>query len=295
LIWVAALIPIPLLFGSYEIKEGEKANSPSVIADGRQFRADSLTASIVLFALVGQRSGLPLDQIAAAAISLLIIRSGWEILVSGMRVLLDASIDTKTLEKIRSLIMDEPAVSKITEVIARNSGRFLFVEASISLKVLDLDRAHQISRRIEEKIRSKIPNVDRVLIHYEPHRKERLKYALPLEDLDGRISQHFGEAPYFALLDINLKDLMLEKHELIANPHKDLAKGRGLKVAEFLLKYKPDFVLAREDLSEKGPGYALAEAGVETIQTDAHSQIELVDQLMASLREKRMDGKVGTI
>jgi cation diffusion facilitator family transporter len=280
LLAVATLIPIPLIFGRYEIREGKRTNSPSLIADGNQFSADALTASIVLFALIGQRFGLPVDNLAAVIISVFIVKAGWEILISGMRVLLDASVDAETLQHIRALILAEPAVSEVKDVIARNSGRYLFVETSVSLKIADLAKANLIGQRIEARIKGEISNVDRVLIHYEPAHKKMLRYAVPLADLHGKISQHFGESPYFALVDIDIRTRELRKQEIIANPHKDLPKGKGLKVAEFLLGYKPDIVMAKENISKKGPGYALAEAGVIIIQTEASSLEEQALQVV---------------
>lgn len=50
---VAAIVPVPLLFGIYEIRVGERYGSPSLVADGRQFRADVLTESVVFAALAG--------------------------------------------------------------------------------------------------------------------------------------------------------------------------------------------------------------------------------------------------
>jgi len=285
LLAVAALIPVPFIFGSYEVNIGKKANSPSLIADGSQFKADVLTSSLVFLALLGQRFGLPLDRYAAIVIALFIIKAGWEILLGGMRVLLDASVNAETLEKIRSLIRDEPAVSTVTEVIARNSGRYLFIEASVTLRITDLKRAHLASQRIEEKIRNEIPNVDRVIIHYEPLIKSQLRYAIPLAGLGGKVGKHFGESPYFALIDIDLKQRRLQGQEVIVNPHEDLPKGKGLKVAEFLLSFKPDVVLTKESLAGKGPGYAFAEAGVETVQTEAGSLEELVEDLLSGLED----------
>jgi len=285
LLAVAALIPIPFLFGSYEVSIGKKANSPSLIADGSQFKADVLSSSLVFMALLGQRFGLPLDRYAAVIIALFIIRAGWEILLGGMRVLLDASVNADTLEKIRSLIRDEPAVSTVTEVIARNSGRYLFIEASVTLRIKDLKRAHLASQRIEETIRNEMPNVDRVIIHYEPLIKSRLRYAIPLSSLGGKLSKHFGEAPYFALIDIDLKQKRLQGQEVIINPHKDLPKGKGLKVAKLLLSYKPDVILTEESLTGKGPGYAFAEAGVETMRTEAESLEELIEDILSGLED----------
>ncbi|NYT01751.1 MAG: cation diffusion facilitator family transporter [Methanosarcinales archaeon] len=278
---VAALIPIPLIFGSYEIREGRRARSPSLVADGSQFRADALTASLVFFALVGQRMGYQLDRAVAAVIALFILRAGWEILLSGMRVLLDASVDSKTLESIRSLIEADPAVTSLQDVTARNSGRYLFVEASIATRTADLQKATQVGRRIESRIRDRFSHVDRVLIHYEPQSRTHLRYAVALSDSGGQVSSHFGQSPYFALVDLDVGNRRLIRQAMVSNPHLDLAKGRGLEVARFLLSHKPDVVISRESLSGKGPGYAFAEMGVETVRTDESTLSEVIEGLQS--------------
>ena len=99
--------------------------------------------------------------------------------------------------------------------------------------------------------------------------------------MGGRLSRHFGESSYFALVEMDFEEMKLVRQEIIANPHKDLSKGKGLKVAQFLLGFKPDVVFSIEGLEGKGPGYAFAEAGVETVQTDA----ETLEELMADLLE----------
>ncbi|MHB8118252.1 MAG: cation diffusion facilitator family transporter [Methanothrix sp.] len=277
---VAAIIPLPFLFGSFQIRVGKQTGSPSLIADGVQHKADVLTSALVFLALIAQSVAFPLDRIAAAIIALVIVKEGWEILVDGMRVLLDASVDAKTLEKIRVLIMESPEVASIKELVARNSGRYLFVQANLILRITDLKRAHLASERIESRIRRELPHVDRMLIHYEPSMQSSLRYASPLQDVQGTLGEHFGESPYFALVEIDLQEMKLAKQEIVANPYKDLAKGKGLKVAQFLLTYKPDVILCKESLSGKGPGYAFAEAGVKTTQTGAKTLEELVNSLL---------------
>jgi predicted Fe-Mo cluster-binding NifX family protein len=201
-----------------------------------------------------------------------------------MRVLLDASVDTLTLKKIRATIEAEPAVSAIKAVTARNSGRYLFVEVNVALRIIDLKKAHQASERMEKKIRETVPHVDRVLIHYEPQTRTKIRYAIPLASSGGQVGKHFGESPFFALVDLDARNGLLLRQEVVANPHKDLAKGKGLKVAEFLLARKPDVILTRESLSGKGPGYAFAEAGVETVQIEAESLEKIIEDLLAELR-----------
>lgn len=286
---VAAIIPLPYLFGSFQIKAGERTGSPSLIADGVQHKADVLTSSLVFLALIAQSVSLPLDRIAAAIIALVIIKEGWGILVSGMRVLLDASVDAQTLERIRGIILEAPEVVSIKELVARNSGRYLFVQADLTFRIADLKRAHLASERIESRIKKELPQVDRVQIHYEPLIESRRRYATPLEDMQGTLGMHFGESPYFALLEIDFENMSLVRQEIVSNPYKDLSKGKGLKVARFLLGLKPDVIFSKESLEGKGPGYAFAEAGVETVQTD----IKNLEELVADLLER--EGRIANL
>jgi cation diffusion facilitator family transporter len=278
---VSALALVPYLFSRYEIRAGKKYNSPSLIAEGKQFRADVLSASVVLFALLAQYFGVPLDRIAAGIVAIFIAYAGWGLLSSSMRVLLDASVDSETLSQIHSIIETEPAVISIKDITGRNSGRYIFIEATVTLRVSDLAKAHRISQRIENKIKETRCCVDRVLIHYEPETKTQLRYAVPLSNSRGAIGQHFGESPFFGLIDIDTRTNLVIKQETLANPYLDLKKGKGIKVAQFLLSHKPDIVVTKEDLTGKGPGYAFADAGVQTLQTETQTVDELVEQLLA--------------
>jgi cation diffusion facilitator family transporter len=283
---VAALIPVPYLFGAYQERVGRRFNSPSIIADGIQHKADVLSSSIVFFAMLGQYLAFPLDRIGAVVISLFILRSGWEILKAGMRVLLDASIDYETLEVIRSIILAEPVVTEVRGVTGRNSGRYIFVEADVVLRLSDLERAHLVSGRIEDTIRTQVPNVDRVIIHYEPWQKTKIRYAVPLAEPRGSISPHFGEAPYFALIEIDLIAKRIERQEIVENRYAGTERGKGIRVAEELLSSKVDAVITREDLTGKGPGYAFSNSGVLMEMTDATMLTDLIDELLLRLYEE---------
>ena len=72
---------------------------------------------------------------AALIIVVLIAWVGVKIAVDAIRVLLDASLDFKTLTTIREIILENPQVSKINVLTGRNSGRFKFIEADLALKV----------------------------------------------------------------------------------------------------------------------------------------------------------------
>lgn len=279
LIGVALSATIPLAFSYYEMRVGRQLNSPSLMADAQEYRAHVFSSGVVFLAMIGQLVGFPLDRYAALIIVVLIAKTGWELLVNGMRVLLDASLDAETLNQVRAIIQNDPVVTEIQSVAGRNAGRYRFLEADVVLRVDDLEKAHQASRRIEETIRAQVPHVERVRIHAEPQVRTHLRYAVPLADQAGVVSPHFGEAPYFALLTVRTADGQVERQEILANPHAAVDKAKGIRVGEWLVELKADVVVLHEDLHSKGPAYVFADAGVETRLTEATTLAEVVGQL----------------
>ena len=266
---VVVATAIPLVFSHFELRAGQAANSPALIADAREYRTHVFTTGVVLAALVGQWFDVPLDRVAALVIVVAIGKTGWELLADGMRVLLDASLDAETMHKIRQTIAAEPTVAEVLQVTGRNAGRFRFVEAEVALRVRELEKAEAATQRIEAQVRQACPYVDRVLIHAEPVQRTHRRYALPLADPNGALSEHFGEAPYFALLQVRLADGAVEEQRILANPFLEEDKAKGIQVAEWLVEQKADTVLLKEDLRGKGPVYVFGDAGIELERTDA--------------------------
>jgi len=61
------------------------------------------------------------------------------------------------------------------------------------------------------------------------------------------------------------------------NPFSGDPKGRGIKVAHWLIEHKVDALVTLDDIGERGPGFALGEAGVEVVLTSK----DTVDQALA--------------
>lgn len=281
---IAALVP--WLFSRYELRIAQAVNSPSLTADALEFQAHVLSSGVVFASLLGQWIGWPLDWPAALLIVVWIVHAGWETLISGMRVLLDASIDAETLERIRRIIERQPAVVEVRSLVGRNAGRYRFLEAEIGVRSRSLDKAHQVSHAIESEIRREIPFVERVLIHIEPVSKAAVRIAVPLTDQTGLASQHFGLAPYFALVDKQKETGQIISQMIIASPFAGYPKGRGLEVAHWLLEQHVDAVVTPDDIRDKGPGHALGDAGVTVIVRD-------VSTLAEAIREPLADGVAG--
>jgi cation diffusion facilitator family transporter len=269
---------IPLAFSHFELRAGQEANSPALVADAREYRAHVFTTGVVLAALAGQWFDLPLDRIAALVIVVAIVKTGWELLADGMRVLLDASLDPETLVKIREAISAEPTVSEVIDVTGRNAGRYRFVEATVTLRVQELERAEAATQRIEALVHEACPHVDRVLVHAEPVHRTHLWYALPLADREGALSEHFGDAPYFGMVQLRLADGAIEEERTLSNPFLNQEKAKGIQVAEWLVEQKADIVLLKEDLHGKGPVYVFGDAGIGLEQTGAGTIGEAMEE-----------------
>ncbi len=273
-IWITSASVLCIIFitygySRYATKVGTEINSPSLIADARHIGVDMFSSAMVLVVLLSSFAGVNLDRISAFIIVVIIAWSGGKILIDGIRVLLDASLDYKTLSLAEKLILAEPQVMEIQHLMGRNSGRYKFIEADISLKTHDLNRAHFIADRIETNIKSQIKNVDRVLIHYEPSKKENLIYAVPLEYANQqRISRHFGEAPYFGLITVRIKDKKAIEQKVVANPFTKADRGKGILAAELLNKHLVDVVITKESFEGKGPYYVFSNAAVDNLITD---------------------------
>jgi predicted Fe-Mo cluster-binding NifX family protein len=169
-------------------------------------------------------------------------------------------------------------VDRLAWVTGRNAGRFRFVEAELTLRVRDLEKAEAITRRIEERIDQAVPHVERVLIHAEPVERTHLRYAASLADANGALSQHFGEAPTFALVTARLEDGAVTERRMLPNPYLDEDRGKGIRVAEWLVEQKVDVVFLKESLRGKGPVYVFGDAGVEMRETGARSLEQALEE-----------------
>lgn len=285
---VGLTVLVPYLFSRYELRVGRAANSPSLMAEARHFQTDVLSSSIVFVSLVAAALGIAVDRIAALLIVPFIAKSGWDLMVDGMKVLLDASLDTDTLAHVRSIIDSYPGVAEVNSVIGRNSGRYRFLQADIEVRTANLEKAHRLSDKLEEAIKEQVSNVERVVIHYEPQVKTSYTYGVPLQSATGLVSEHLGRAPYFALVELRVQDGTLVRQEILANPYQELEKQKGLQAAKMLVGKGVDVLLVKENLEGKGPSYVLADAGVETRSTEAEYLSQIVEALQGAERDERL-------
>jgi cation diffusion facilitator family transporter len=278
-----SIILVIAIFSRFETKKAKALNSPSLRADASHWYSDIASTALVLLALLGARIGYPiLDRVAALIMVGVIAKVGWDILKDSMKTLLDASVDPITLDRIRNVIRRFSQVREIKSIQARNSGRFVFVRTNLTFGIKKLAQAHQLSEEIERSILKEIPQVDQVTIHYEPVKKDFLIYALPMEEDKQRLSDHFGDAPYFYLIRISTEGHIVQEEKILRNPYLEEEKGKGIKVSEWLLQNGVDTVYTRKTFDGKGPSYVFSNADVEVIITEDKTIDEIHRKLTPS-------------
>ena len=260
---------VPLIFSHFQMRVGLAGHSPALIADAREYRVHAFTTGLAIVGLASQWLGMPLDRLAAGLIVVAVLKTAWDLLADAMRVLLDASLEAETLSAIRAVIEADPMVTQLNWVTGRNAGRYHFVEAGLSLRATSRKKVEVALRRIENAVRKAVPRIERLVVQLEPAASADACYALPLAEVDGPISEHFGEAPYFVILTLRGDDQSLVERRVVSNPYRTLERGKGIRVAEWLIGQKVDVVLSREVLHGRGPAYVFRDAGVELKATEA--------------------------
>jgi cation diffusion facilitator family transporter len=259
---------VPVLFGVYEVRIGRQGNSPSLIAAGQEFKMHAFSSGAVLLGLAGQAIiGWELDRWAGLIVVIFILQTGWELSKDAVRALLDASLGAETLNTVREILDADPLTVQVLSVIGRNSGRYRFIEANVTLRTHDLNRAEIASHRMEQAVQSAVPHVERILIHSSPTRVEKRVCAVPVVEDSQLLTDCFCHADSFHLAVINGPDGQIEKNSVYRNPFLELEHGKGIQLGKWLVKHKVDLVVTPKDLDGKGLAYVLSDAGVEIRQT----------------------------
>ncbi len=125
---------------------------------------------------------------------------------------------------------------------------------------LQLEKAHEISERVEAKVKKEMPEVDHLIIHLEPSLWGQLRVALPVEGkngLESKVAERFGQARRFVFVDTEGGRVISVFSEENPSAKK---KGMGIETAKFLLNHKVDVLIDGE--LGRGPFDSLKKEGV---------------------------------
>lgn len=158
LIIVASAVVAKLLLGTYVKRTGKRVNSASLEASGSDAMFDSIiSASVLLCALIYIAFGLSLEAYAGVVISIVIIRSGVEMLRDTLDDILGKRYDSEELQAIKNTIAEDPDVCGVYDLILhaygpdRNVGS-VHVEVRDEMTATEIDKMERrISKNVYEK------------------------------------------------------------------------------------------------------------------------------------------------
>lgn len=283
---IVLIIIIAFVFSRYELRVGLEVGSPSLVADAKHVYTDLLSTAVILISIIGARFGYSLDRYVALFVAALVAWTGIKIIIDAVKVLLDATLDHQTLDEIRKIMESHPDVAETIAVGGRSSGPYKYVEVSLQMHTRLLREAHEIVSHLEEEILDRWPEIEKIVIHYEPRPKEKWRIAVPAESRDtsspdGRtkLSDHFGQAPYFAVLTKDAVTGQVDVETFLENPFREADRQKGVRAAELLAEHEVDEVIGRMNLEGKGSGYALEAFQIAHSVTSLEALADLTEQL----------------
>ncbi len=278
-VMVVAMIST-FIYSRLEIKAAKELNSPALMADAHHIWADFLSSVVVIVGLVGVIFGYNLDKYAAAIVALFIIHSGWEIFSSGIKVLLDISLEKDEIEKIKKIIYSHPSVVEIKHIRGRAAGSFKFLDIELLVHNYSLRETHKIVDDIEKKIRTEIPNIDSVFIHYEPVRQEGLRIAF-LVDEKNKIKD-FSSAKKIVVVDVSKNfDTQISNTLEVSGDEKE--------IGNILSRIGVDIIVSKLHPLNFEVRWNLTRAGAMVWETEKENFDEALEEVLKSWKEYNLE------
>lgn len=159
----------------YTIRTGNKLNSQAVIANAWHHRSDAVSSLGTLIGIAGAMflgdKWRILDPLAAIVVSVLIIKSGYDIVKPCISELLEASLPEDKEKEIVNLVTSVPGIILVHNLRTRRIGNGIAVDLHAKMDGhLTLTEAHEKATAAENAIRNAFGNNSIINIHMEPYR-----------------------------------------------------------------------------------------------------------------------------
>jgi len=170
-LWIAtgSLILKELLF-IQNSTVGRRFCSLAMLALAKDHRVDVWASLIAAIGILGARAGVTaLDPLGGAAVALLVIRAGWELVVRSTEDLMDEFDDPSTLRTLRTTVASVSDVRRIEGIRARRMGGSILVDVEIAVDGdLTVRRGHQVAGRVKDALEGLELEVEAVHVHVDP-------------------------------------------------------------------------------------------------------------------------------
>lgn len=160
-----------VLFLNYVAKE---TNNMVIKTDALHYKTDLYSNGAVLLAIIivnytGQEI---VDAILGVGIAIYMIYSAIPIMKEGILMLLDVALDKEDLDKIKTIITQEPEITNYHYLRTRISGSHIFISFhAVFNPDISLYDAHTIADKVEAKIKELFDDDKKlhIIIHMDPY------------------------------------------------------------------------------------------------------------------------------
>lgn len=157
----------------YEYLKGNALKSDVLIADSQHTKSDILTSVSVIIGLIAVNAGYPImDTIVSLFIAVFIGYAGFRILKHSSGILCDEVAIDKSL--IEDVVKSIEGVRKCHKIRTRGRSDDIYVDLHVLVDPdMHVDKAHNLSYKIEDAIKKNIKGASDVLVHIEPAPKTK--------------------------------------------------------------------------------------------------------------------------
>jgi cation diffusion facilitator family transporter len=144
--------------------------STLLYANAWHHRSDSLSSCAVLIGGVVSLFGWGYaDQVATIVVGFMIIGVAGKIFFDGLIELSEHSADGESIQKIEMVLSKEADISSWHALRTRKLGPELFIDVHVLVDpALSVQKSHDISIKIEGKIKKELSRPSNILVHIEP-------------------------------------------------------------------------------------------------------------------------------
>ncbi len=176
-----------LALSVYLQKSGKRVNSAMLSANGKNMQNDVLISCSVLVGLIFTFIfKLPiLDRITALAVSIWIMKVAVQIFFKTNMELMDGMNDPVLYCELFNAVRTVEGAQNPHRVRVRKIGNFHMISMDIEVDpMMSVTDAHNIAQKVEEQIRTTLPNVYDIVVHVEPIGNTREDEKFGLTEMD---------------------------------------------------------------------------------------------------------------
>lgn len=149
---------------------GTELNSPALIADAYESKADSISSAAVLIGLIGTKMGfIYADTLAALAVSLFIFHMSVSMFLQGVHGLIDSAADEEVIKEMVTVSLEVEGVERVRAIKTMRMGQKNWVEMKIDVsRKRTVLEAHQIAEKVKETLLEKISGIGGISVSTVP-------------------------------------------------------------------------------------------------------------------------------